>query len=360
MPDASMEQSPLSEAARAGKSIATPGRKHLAGTLAGWLLLIGVVLLFKAVIADHYLIPTDSMAPLLRGDPRVFRGDHVLVDKITYGIRLPGTSHWLIRWRQPRRGEIVVFFRRHDSARPVQIKRVAATGGEQVRIQDGSLWIDGKQVVTWDEEGRPIVYTDHLQPDDEAVCRAFLALARENHLPDILNPEHPPVQALRQAMEMAHGDALRCEPDAPELPDACRGLCESLSPAARNTLRHLVAREVPPPRYGLIPSPLFTLVPENACFLLGDNSSESVDGRVWGFTPQADVFGRAVLVWRPPFTFRLLVPSILESPGLILTLVATGFLAAWFLHEIISWLRRRHAIWHHIVTDNPDHREGST
>ena len=339
MSDGTQDRKPQPESATPDSASQSPNRRSRAGVLGGWLLLIGTVLLFKAVIADHYLIPTDSMEPVLHGNPRFFRGDHVLVDKLAYGLRLPRTHRWLVRWRQPERGEIVVFFWSHDPARPVQIKRVAAVGGEEVRIEDGRLRINGREWALLDEEGRPIRYTDRLEPDEETICRTFLLLARENRLPSVLNLAHPPVEALRQAMASAHDAALLCDPDRPDLSQTCSGLCDALTPPVRNLLRHLILHQTPPPRYGLLESPVFTHVPEGACFLLGDNSAKSMDGRTWGFTPLDRVFGRAVLVWRPPFTFRLLTPSPLRSPGLILTLSAGGFLIAWFLFELTRKVR---------------------
>ncbi|HPU98213.1 MAG TPA: signal peptidase I [Candidatus Hydrogenedentes bacterium] len=305
-----------------------------------WLLLIALVLLFKAIVADHYLIPTDSMEPTLKGNPDFFRGDHVLVDKITYGIRIPGTSRWLIRWRPPARGEIVVFFSAYDPKQPVQIKRTAALPGEQVLIKNGSLFINGSQIRMLDEEGRPIHYSDRLEPDEATLCGAFLALARENRLPDVLNPDHPPVQALWQAIQAAHEAALQCDPKHPEQDKTCRALCDQLTPAVRNTLRHLVLHQAPPLRYALTPIQLFTRVPDQSVFLLGDNSPESIDGRAWGFTPTEHVFGQAVLVWRPPFSLRLLVASPLHSPGLILTGIAVLGLLGWFAVEAARLLRR--------------------
>jgi len=42
------------------------------------------------------------------------------------------------------------------------------------------------------------------------------------------------------------------------------------------------------------------LVPENAYFVLGDNSAHSSDSRHWGFVPQKNIVGRAFLIWWPP------------------------------------------------------------
>lgn len=55
------------------------------------------------------------------------------------------------------------------------------------------------------------------------------------------------------------------------------------------------------PRYGLRGQP-FT-VPEGCYFMLGDNSADSLDGRVWGFVPRGNVRGRVLLRWKPSWPF---------------------------------------------------------
>lgn len=50
-------------------------------------------------------------------------------------------------------------------------------------------------------------------------------------------------------------------------------------------------------------------VPEGHLFVLGDNSAQSSDSRNWGFVPQKDLIGRAVLIWWPPKRFRLIKNS---------------------------------------------------
>ena len=55
------------------------------------------------------------------------------------------------------------------------------------------------------------------------------------------------------------------------------------------------------PRYGL-PGQTFT-VPEGRYFVLGDNSGESLDSRIWGFVPRRNVRGRVLFRWKPAWPF---------------------------------------------------------
>lgn len=78
----------------------------------------------KAFLIQPFVIPTGSMIPTIE------IGDRVLAEKVTY------------RWiREPQAGEIVVF---DDpmGERPQLIKRVIATGGQVVDLQDGRVVVD--------------------------------------------------------------------------------------------------------------------------------------------------------------------------------------------------------------------------
>lgn len=67
-------------------------------------LFAGLAVLFvaRASLADHYHVPSGSM------EPTVQVGDHVCVDKRAYGLRVPGTESYLLRWSEPARGDVVV------------------------------------------------------------------------------------------------------------------------------------------------------------------------------------------------------------------------------------------------------------
>ena len=95
-----------------------------------------VVLAARSSLADHYVIPTGSM------EHTIEIGDHVLVDKLAYGARLPFTGWRLTRGEAPARGEVVIFDSPVDGTR--LIKRVVGVGGDLVRLRNGELLIDGR------------------------------------------------------------------------------------------------------------------------------------------------------------------------------------------------------------------------
>ncbi|MBI1953331.1 MAG: signal peptidase I [Candidatus Omnitrophica bacterium] len=102
--------------------------------------IVTAVLLALAVrtfLVQPYKIPTGSMIPTL------IEGDRILVDKVTFGVRIPFTRLRLPAIRQPQRGDLVVF-RSPDDNKKDFIKRLAAVGGDEVEIRDLRLWINGR------------------------------------------------------------------------------------------------------------------------------------------------------------------------------------------------------------------------
>ncbi len=95
-----------------------------------------VVLAARSSLADHYVIPSSSMEYTL------LPGDHVFVDKLAYGLRVPFTDWRLSAGDAPARGEVVIFDSPEDGTR--LIKRVVAVAGDVVSIVDGELMIDGR------------------------------------------------------------------------------------------------------------------------------------------------------------------------------------------------------------------------
>ena len=107
-----------------------------------------VALTTRASFADHYRVPSGSM------EPNVHVGDHIVVAKAAYGLRLPLTETYLLRYAKPARGDVVVIAppdaeSRHDADIPgtVLLKRVVAVEGDLVEVRDGHVTIDGKRVV---------------------------------------------------------------------------------------------------------------------------------------------------------------------------------------------------------------------
>ncbi|MBS2030596.1 MAG: signal peptidase I [Deltaproteobacteria bacterium] len=99
---------------------------------------LSVVLVGRAALADQYVVPSGSM------EPTVQVGDHVVVAKASYGIRVPFTEQYLVRFRAPQRGEVVVLDSPEDDH--VLLKRIAALPRDEVAVQHGALIVNGAQV----------------------------------------------------------------------------------------------------------------------------------------------------------------------------------------------------------------------
>ena len=103
------------------------------------LLLFSLLLVARSTLADHYHVPTGSMEHLVQP------GDHVLVNKAAYGLRIPFTKQVFALGDTPQRGEIVVFDSPEDGVR--LIKRVVAVGGDQVAIRGGRVILNNSLLI---------------------------------------------------------------------------------------------------------------------------------------------------------------------------------------------------------------------
>lgn len=119
-------------------------REPAAASLRGFLISLVVlvlavgalsVLVIRPFVAEPFYIPSASMEPTLHGCPGC-EPDRVLVDKLTY------------RFRDPQRGEVVVFERPPQLEVPEDrlIKRVIGLPGESVSGHDGSVWIGDRRL----------------------------------------------------------------------------------------------------------------------------------------------------------------------------------------------------------------------
>ncbi len=88
---------------------------------------VALALVIRTFIMAPFKIPSGSMRPTL------IEGDRILVNKFLY------------HFREPRRGDIIVFRYPDDTKRPF-IKRLAAVGGDTVEIRDGRLLVNGETV----------------------------------------------------------------------------------------------------------------------------------------------------------------------------------------------------------------------
>ncbi len=104
-------------------------------------IVIALVLAFliRTFVVQAFKIPSGSMEPTLE------IGDHILVNKFIYGIKIPFTSVRLFPLEKPKRGDVVVFIYPLDPKKDF-IKRVVAVEGDTVQIVNKKLLINGAEV----------------------------------------------------------------------------------------------------------------------------------------------------------------------------------------------------------------------
>jgi signal peptidase I len=121
----------------AAEAAATPRRKSLLREYAEAIVVAVVLaLLIRAFLIQAFTIPSGSMMDTL------LIGDYILVNKLLYGPEIPFTDVHVPGFREPQRGDIIVFKYPADESRDF-IKRIVAVSGEKVQVRDNRVYIDG-------------------------------------------------------------------------------------------------------------------------------------------------------------------------------------------------------------------------
>ncbi|MFK7828391.1 MAG: signal peptidase I [Congregibacter sp.] len=98
-----------------------------------------VVFVLRSFVAEPFQIPSSSMVPTLEV------GDYILVNKFTYGIRLPVIRTKILSINEPKRGDVMVFFPPHLN-KTYYIKRVIGLPGDVVSYRNKRLYVNGEPV----------------------------------------------------------------------------------------------------------------------------------------------------------------------------------------------------------------------
>ncbi len=121
-----------------------------------------IALLIRTFLVQAFKIPSSSMEPTL------LVGDHILVSKFIYGIRIPYIGKKFLTFRKPKRGDIIVFVFPKDPKKDF-IKRVIATEGEKVQIKGRKILINGRAIADpwgdYRERDGPFI-PSHFRPGD--------------------------------------------------------------------------------------------------------------------------------------------------------------------------------------------------
>jgi signal peptidase I len=98
-----------------------------------------LALFIRTFIVQAFKIPSGSMIPTLQ------IGDHILVNKLAYGVRVPLWGHYLVDFGKVQRGDVIVFIFPEDRSKDF-IKRVVGVAGDTVEIRGKKIYINGQQV----------------------------------------------------------------------------------------------------------------------------------------------------------------------------------------------------------------------
>jgi len=117
-----------------------------------------IALFIRTFIIQAFKIPSSSMEPTL------LVGDHLLVNKFIYGIKIPFSDTKLFQFKNPKRGDIIVFIYPKDRSKDF-IKRVIGTAGEKVEIIRNKIYINDKLIDDrWGRYHEESNWIKYLQP----------------------------------------------------------------------------------------------------------------------------------------------------------------------------------------------------
>lgn len=114
--------------------------KRVQREIIAWMWVVLLFLLINGTIGQARVIPSGSMENTL------LIGDHLIMSRIGYDAGVPFTRWHVSLWRNPKRGQIVIFTPFVAQETSDIIKRVIGLPGETVDIHDGAVWIDGRKL----------------------------------------------------------------------------------------------------------------------------------------------------------------------------------------------------------------------
>ncbi len=119
------------------KKIMTKTKSKLREYAEAIVIAIVIAMFVRTFIVQAFKIPSGSMKPTLQ------IGDHILVSKFAYGVKVPYLRKTIIPFGEPKREDIAVFIYPEDPSKDF-IKRVIAVAGDTVEIRDKKVYLNGE------------------------------------------------------------------------------------------------------------------------------------------------------------------------------------------------------------------------
>ena len=116
-----------------------PQRSHIRENIEAILVAILIALFIRTFVVQAFKIPSGSMKQTL------LIGDHILVNKFIYGVKIPYWNKTIIALKPPQRDDIIVFKYPVDPNKDF-IKRVVGVGGDVVESRDKQLYVNHERV----------------------------------------------------------------------------------------------------------------------------------------------------------------------------------------------------------------------
>ncbi|MEN9912551.1 MAG: hypothetical protein RI956_995, partial [Pseudomonadota bacterium] len=218
---------------------------------AGFFAVVFMVFVLRSFIAEPFRIPSASMMPTLQS------GDLILVNKFSWGIRMPVFNKTIIETGSPDRGDVMVF--RFPPQPSIDfIKRVVGLPGDTLEYNNKILMLNGKVIFKGPQ-------ADVL---DETGDMSSTKMTYMKHFIEIL--------PRKDGSELKH--SIFNNTDRPSRID--NGNFFTHSEACIYILEGIRC-----------------IVPKGHYFVMGDNRDNSHDSRWWGFVPKDNIVGNAFFVW---------------------------------------------------------------